>query len=257
MNPQQKFLCFTQPFLKKNPVIFEVGSRDGDEAAYFATQFSSGKIFAFECNPLTLPLCYEKEKSYLNIKIVPFAVSDTEGKIPFYTTNNSGNPGSSSLFQMTGKYKPDLYKSQEIIEVSSTTLSSFMEQQKIKSVDIIWMDLQGAELKALKGLSDRLDDVHFIFIEVEFFEIYSGQPLWKDIKKFLKKNSFIPVGFTDRSEHFGNAVFVNAQKMSWVNKLYFRFRGLRYFGIPFGKADVKRYLRRFKISKALLVFLGK
>jgi methylase of polypeptide subunit release factors len=44
-----------------NPsIIFDIGSRDCLQSLEFAKQYPSAKIFAFECNPLTLPLCKKK-----------------------------------------------------------------------------------------------------------------------------------------------------------------------------------------------------
>ena len=48
-----------------------------------------------------------------------------------------------------------------------------IENDKIYPADMIKMDIQGAELSALKGLGKYIDNVNVIEIEVEFLEIYA------------------------------------------------------------------------------------
>jgi hypothetical protein len=50
------------------------------------------------------------------------------------------------------------------------------------------MDLQGAELIALKSLGDFLKNVSIICTETEINAMYEGQALFKDIDDFLKDN---------------------------------------------------------------------
>ena len=52
------------------------------------------------------------------------------------------------------------------------------------------MDIQGAELLALKGLGEYIDRVKIVHTEVLFLELYKNQPLYNDTKKFLNSNGF-------------------------------------------------------------------
>jgi hypothetical protein len=84
-----------------------------------------------------------------------------------------------------------------------------MTKNAIASIDILWMDIQGAELKALIGLKDKITAIKIMHIEVEFIEIYSCQPLFKDIRQYLVSNGFVFLGFTSKSKYFADAVFAN------------------------------------------------
>jgi hypothetical protein len=76
---------------------------------------------------------------------------------------------------------------------------------------LLWIDIQGAELKALKGLKEKISMVKLIHVEVEFMEIYTDQPSFQDIKYFLIKKGFLFLGFTSESKYFADAVFVNSK----------------------------------------------
>jgi ribosomal protein L30E len=44
-------------FRRKDLVIFDVGSRDCQQSIEFYHKFPNARIYAFECNPNTLPIC--------------------------------------------------------------------------------------------------------------------------------------------------------------------------------------------------------
>jgi FkbM family methyltransferase len=209
-----------------DPIIFEVGARDCEETITFSDQYPASKIFAFECNPSTLPLCRKNVSGRKNITLIEKAVSDRTGKITFYpidpektkTSWKDGNPGASSLLKASGKYPIEDYKQKEV-EVETVTLSKILEDYSLPRIDTLWMDIQGAELMALTGLASRLSDVRLIHTEIEFLEIYSGQPLFKDIYNFLVSKGFILVGFTNVGHYSGDAVFVNATALGTLSRI--------------------------------------
>lgn len=212
------FIECSKQFISESNVgiVFEIGTRDCKETVVFAKFLENAVIYAFECNPATIPDCYEAIKDLDRVYLIEKAVSDKEGKVKFYqidqertqTTWSDGNPGASSLLKTSGKYSIENYVQREI-EVESTTLESFMRDKGIEVIDLLWMDTQGAELSVLKGLGSRIKDVKLIHTEVEFFEIYAKQPLFQDIYQFLKKQGFLLLKFTSMGEYAGDAIFVN------------------------------------------------
>lgn len=199
--------------------VFELGARDGAETIMFGERFPAARIFAFECNPATLEQCRRAVAGRENVKLVEKAVCDRNGDVPFYpinpersiTTWRDGNPGASSQFKASGKYPVELYVQDEIT-VPSTTLESFIEQNSIPPADLLWMDIQGAELLALKGMGKYLERVRIIHTEVEFLEIYQGQPLFKEVKTYLNAQGFRLIEFTNLEQYSGDAVFINVRE---------------------------------------------
>jgi len=194
--------------------IVEVGARDCTETLDFRRAFPRARIFAFECNPTTLPACREALRGVERVRLVEKAVSDREGTLRFYPTDPArtitkhaqGNPGASSLFRARSDYPHETYVQNEI-EVESTTLERLMREEDIAAIDLLWMDIQGAELMALRGLGERLRDVRLIHLEVEFQPIYEGQPLFPEVHRYLRGRGFRLVGFTSYSRYSADAVY--------------------------------------------------
>lgn len=179
-------------------VIFDIGSRDCQQSIEFYKTFPNAKIYAFECNPNTLDLCEENIIPYQDrITLIKGAVCDYDGSITFYpinqektkTTWKDGNPGASSLFKSNGKYTVETYVQDEIT-TNCHRLDTIMNKHNIPCVDIIWMDLQGAELLALKGLGNKLSSVEYLYTEVSHKEMYTGQIMYKELNDYMIKNNF-------------------------------------------------------------------
>lgn len=64
-----------------------------------------------------------------------------------------------------------------------------------KSTDFLKLDVQGAELMIMENARNTLANVSVIQCEVEFIELYEGQPLHADIDKFLRANGFLFMRF--------------------------------------------------------------
>lgn len=196
---------------RKINTIIEIGARDCAETIAFSKYFPDAKILTFECNPYTLKICRERVEDNKNIHLVEKAIGDYTGEIDFFssipTQNHEWNPGASSIYKVNRNLVTDIQ--QQKVTVPITTLKEILLEHKISSVDLLWMDIQGAELSALKGAGEYLNTIALIHSEVEFMNMYEGQPLFKDIELFLQENGFTLLTFTSMGKHSADAVFVN------------------------------------------------
>jgi FkbM family methyltransferase len=201
--------------------IVELGARDCNETILFLENYSKVNILTLECNPSMLPVCRNRIRGKERVTLIEKAIGDVNGKLKFYpidpanteTTWEDGNPGASSLLKASGKYPVEKYAQTEI-EVDAIRLDSLLSEHKIDTLDLLWMDIQGAELMALKGLGTRIKDVKIIHTEAEFMEIYSNQALFPEIKIFMKANNFLVAGFTSKSEYSCDVIFMNQRYFS-------------------------------------------
>ena len=224
------FIRIARRFVDEPAVLVEIGGRDCRETIRFHQLLPGVTIYTFECNPDTLPLCRQTVADIRSIHLVEKAVTDRAGQVRFLAIDPAGtetgwadgNPGASSLLRASSKYPVERYAQREIF-VQATTLNDFMHEQHIHTIDLLWMDIQGAELSALHGLGLRIDDVRIMHLEVGFFPIYEGQPLFPELKRFLNAHGFLLVGFTTFGAYGADAVFVNRSALSnWSSLLRYR-----------------------------------
>lgn len=187
-------------------VILDIGSRDCEQSVEFYNNFPNATIIAFECNPNTLPLCRSKINE--RIKLVEGAVTDYDGEITFYPINQNltittwadGNPGASSIFKSNGQYTVEHYVQDEI-KTNCHRLDTVLKNMGIDKVDVIWMDLQGAELLALKGLGKYFENVDYIHTEISFKPIYENQVLADELETFIENAGFVQLGDIERNRN--------------------------------------------------------
>lgn len=193
-------------------IVFELGSRDGLDTKEIYNFYNNSKIYTFECDPNCIDDCKKNIHGIDSIKLVTKAVSDTNGKVTFWQSTDY--KGTSSLYEYDFKDNKK-YFNQEKINVDSIRLDDFCKSENIDGIDLLCMDLQGGELKALKGLGELLNNVKYIITEVQNERMYYNSVLYVELIDYLKKYNF-KVICDDLSigEHgiWGNALFERINK---------------------------------------------
>lgn len=217
------FLCELDGFVDRKDirVALDVGSRDGLVALRLSGEFPESRVYAFECNPAAIEIARGNLNTADRVQLVEKAVCDSDGPITFYaidtertvTPHPDKNIGASSLYVANDSYPAETYVQKEI-SVQGTTLQTWAKTAGIDKVDLIWMDLQGSELRALKGMGRLLKSVTVIYCEVEYKEIYKGQPLAREVRRFLNQNGFTLIKRLNTSEWFGDELYVNRSQLS-------------------------------------------
>lgn len=179
-------------FLPKQAVILEAGVYDGADTEEFARTFPQGRIYGFECLPGLFAKAEKRLEQYPNVKLYPQALNDQSGVFNFHvSTEEDYLAGSGSLLppKLHLEIHPNI-KFENIIQVEAITIDAWAAENNIEVVDFLWLDMQGAEIKALQGASDMLTNIRGIFTEVSLLETYQGVPLYDEVRAFLGSKGF-------------------------------------------------------------------
>jgi FkbM family methyltransferase len=162
-------------------------------------------------------------------KHIPVGLSDTIGKSKLYVTKY---PGCSSLYPPSESYierfagNSELIRLVDIIEIETTTLDEFCNSEGIEEIDFIQLDVQGAELCALKGAASILERCTLgIITEVEFTELYTGQPLFGDIDVYLRQQGFTLFDLSNQHRDIRRVLLTSEKHrgvLVWSDAFYFR-----------------------------------
>jgi FkbM family methyltransferase len=177
-------------FLKERNIqirgILHIGAHECEEkTVYEENGFLSEHIDWVEANPNLVSNMLAR-----GIPVHNIAVSDKEEIVPFHITNNGQ---SSSLLEL-GTHK-DLYSwcvVTHTIHVKTQRIDSFLREKNIPVENRnFWnLDIQGAELKALKGAGDALQYVDAIYTEVNTDEVYKQCALLPELDSYLETYGF-------------------------------------------------------------------
>ena len=123
----------------------------------------------------------------------PIDGSDIGGNIPFHLNEFSPTNSSLATDASADKYWGDeLLSTVETVSVQSESLDEVCQNEKVNHIDILKLDVQGAELKVLKGAERMLSEgrISIIYLEIIFVPTYKGQSTYFEIGEYLSKNGF-------------------------------------------------------------------
>lgn len=130
------------------------------------------------------------------------------GTSDFHIFSNSG--ASNSIFKMkrdSDNQFASIVETGEVLKLGINTLDASLTKIGVapESVDILVMDIQGAELLCLKGATDVLANVKYIETEVSIRPVYEGGILLSELEPWLNSKKFYRKTYMRRSHM--NAIF--------------------------------------------------
>jgi FkbM family methyltransferase len=136
--------------VKRGDVFFDLGANFGFYSCFVLPLCGrSGAVHAFEANPCLIPhlrRSIDLNREYGNIDLNPVAVgSNSAVYLPLYGTDRIG---SSSL------YPHEWLDRDSAIEVPVVTIDEYVREKRIKRIDGMKIDIEGAELDALHGMEE-------------------------------------------------------------------------------------------------------
>ena len=131
------------------------------------------------------------------ISVVSAALSDRNGEARFEINQSDA---SSSLLPIDPRnsawFGRDLRVAQTVT-VPTMTLPALLEEQGLSGVDLLKLDLQGAERSVLMGGAAVLERIQVIYTEVFFEQLYEGAWLFAEMNEFLSGRGFKLCGLSN------------------------------------------------------------
>jgi len=166
--------------------ILHIGAHECEELPKYENLLTRDKILWVEALPIKVALCQAR---YKDIQIEQAAVSDTVQEIRFNVANN-GQSSSILDMQLHTVFHPSVrYINQ--IPMQTTRLDSILPKYTSRvTFNFINLDIQGTELRALKGMAEYLHNIDYIYTEVNSDYVYKDCALIGEMDDFLGTYGF-------------------------------------------------------------------
>jgi len=175
--------------------VLHLGANEGQEAEAYRS-CGVERVVWVEALPDVYKKLWEKVSKYENSTAILACLSDIDGqKVKFNIASNEAQSSSMLEFGTHSKEHPTV-KFVDSIELTTTRLDTCFKDHGIEMIPDGWflnIDLQGAELLALKGMGDLIQKFDHAYIEVNTRELYKGCPLAGEIDAFLHPYGFVPM----------------------------------------------------------------
>lgn len=178
-------------FLGSNPLILiDVGARGASlgevenlkkYCCYYGFDADASECKRVNENP---------PKDFHQLKMLPYYIGKLDGdRVDF---NLYKARGQSSRFLPSEKFIKlfDPMEVENTVSLKSTTLDTILGNEGIEAFDFIKLDTQGTELEILSGSPKTLGKALLVEAEIEFCEMYNGQPLFGEFFSFMMEKGF-------------------------------------------------------------------
>lgn len=196
--------------------IVIVGAYWGVEIGEMLNKYPNSTIYAFEAYPMHFDVLRNNYKDISRVKVFNKCVCNKTGITNFFELSV---PGSGSIREFQGDKFGHEFKIKEILPIPSTRLCD-VEELKDREIDLLWVDVQGAEIEVLKGADLTKCNAMFLEIKTRDFvkdwdkEPYKGMCYLDDLKAYVEDTFTLhSIGLDNESGNgFGNSF--------WISKRY-------------------------------------
>ena len=219
---EQEFLLH---FLQSGMTVLDIGAHQGNHTLLFSSQVGSeGLVVAFEPSPREL----QRLKLHLainrcrNVRVEPVAVGNNEVTEELFVCLGV-ETGCNSL------RPPSVDDPIQKIEVPVITIDKYLEINEISKVDFVKIDIEGAELDALRGAAEMVDGLKPSFLcELADMRTEPWGYHARDIYSFLQDRGYRWFSITQdgsvtpcpyKETFHDNLVAVHEERLGLVNNL--------------------------------------
>jgi len=213
---------FIRNWISKDSTIVDLGMNLGEFAWILQSNFRC-RVFGVEANPHLAARLPQSE----SVRCYPMAVSGLTGVVKFYVDEK--NTVASHIVQ--SKELDAGTESPSTIEVPSVSLAEFFHMNQIGRVDMLKVDVEGAELDIFEQTHPKVfEDVVQISVEFHAFLDPSVTPRIRRILARMERAGFYWMDFT---RTYRDVLLINAKlvPLSFLDKLYLSIHKYRA-GVP-------------------------
>jgi 2-O-methyltransferase len=211
-------------FLPYNPVILEAGAFRGQDTVRAAKIWPNGHIIAFEPDPNNFKELEKNvaEAQVANVDLYSLALNSYNGSALFNIclgpNNNEPAYGyASSLLPL--KKGMEIYCKGPQIEVPCVTLDKWCTENQIESIDLLHLEMEGAEYGVLKSSPNILKKVKVLYIKTYIHPHRLGMTNYSALKEFLEKSNFVLLSHRYQPDVIGHAIFLSRELFDAYFKL--------------------------------------
>jgi FkbM family methyltransferase len=178
---------------RESPMIFDIGANIGIVTQQYRSLFPFAIIHSFE--PFADSYLSMERRCSRDGNIIPhqIAVCENTSKHTLYSNRLAAT---NSLLRRDAQsdvlWGQGLLDTNILVDVESTTIDCFCAENHIRSIDILKMDIQGAEARALQGAEEMLSRqaISLIYLEIIIGETYIDQPKFLEYIQRLDSHGY-------------------------------------------------------------------
>ena len=177
--------------------VIDAGAHRGSFTDAFLRVHQPERLVLVEAIPELAESLRVKYAGDARISVVSAALSDRNGEAQFELNRSEASSSLLSIDPRNSEWFARDLSVARTVQVPTMTLPELMRREGFETVDLLKLDLQGAERLVLAGAVEVLDRVEVIYTEVFFEQLYAGAWLFWDTNEFLSHRGFKLCGLSN------------------------------------------------------------
>jgi FkbM family methyltransferase len=207
------------------PVVLDVGAHVGQSNRLFRRLFPAAAIWSFEPEPDAFAALAAAVDPSLPGGVERLALADRDGTATFHR-NPIGHTSSLLARSAVSRDSIDLARARaagapaevpsERIEVPVRRLDAWCAERGVDAVDLLKIDVQGAEVAVLEGAAGVLPGTVTVAVEISFFDLYERSSSFLEVEALLRPHGLDLYALAEVSDNPMNG------RTDWVTAVYTR-----------------------------------
>lgn len=188
--------------------VVEAGCHDGEDTLRISRSLTPSRIIAFEPDEhARIRASQAYAANNLDVELHDFGLSDQNSKLFLNFLNGEEGTGSTYL---------------------ADTGSSSVEVRRLNDLNLnlsyggmLWLDVEGHAVQALRGASDCLDKLAVAKVEIQMHKMSDVRIAdYFEVNKIMLSHGLIPVRVPIYPGFFGDVIYVNMKELKFVDRLW-------------------------------------
>jgi len=191
--------------------VIDVGVHLGNASADYLRVFPSARVIGVEADARSTPQLRSRFAAEPRYELVEAAAAAVDGeRRTFYALPDSGTSSLQTPLEDQARTHAD------VVEVPTVSIDALCAQRGIETVDLLKVDVEGAEIEVLRGAEGllRSSAIRAVYAEARFIRETEGGVLVHELAAFLAPfgyrlhNLYDQVESAARGTIYANAVFL-------------------------------------------------
>ncbi|WP_231189760.1 FkbM family methyltransferase [Haladaptatus sp. DYF46] len=179
--------------VRESDVVYDIGANIGTHTCFVGKRLESGLVVAFEPMPTNAVRLRQNLSANVPVSrwnVAEVALSDEDGSGALAVKGHSYGEGKHAL-SVDGELDIDVCRGKTVVESG-----------QYPAPDILKIDVEGAELRVLRGFDDVLSEVRVVYAELHHELSADYDTTTAEIEAFLRDHGFEVECLSERSDAY-------------------------------------------------------
>ncbi len=170
--------------------ILDVGAHQGSFTDLALPYFKPDHVWMVEADPDYSAALKVRYAATPAVTVLPCAILNASGHVELRVNSHRDSSSILPIESISEKTFGLTMTETATVNVPACTLDELFERERITRIDLMKVDIQGAERLMIEGGTKALARVELLYIELSYERFYAGAPLAHEMEDLLWQRGF-------------------------------------------------------------------